>query len=284
MSENTRIYILRLCYDDSDSMTDYYSPRAWFFSWFVAKFEGKLVTESKLRRALKSCPAWIQKLKWEYKKTWWKKPFIQSGSMKDDKDDQGIFSRNGKLTQSHYEKAYFFCLEETIDNSLFKSNNPDARQPIPQTFEELYDFVRNKEQERLNHWAKVKEKQKAIMPKVIRESHAVIDGQGFRVLTDLDKEAMIRAFEKKTEIEEAEKQNRCSECGIRLTKENHAFGNYCLNCASKPIEIKTDKEEEANQKNVSDEALFLALTDEGRRIKKEADQIEKRINKPFYIV
>jgi len=172
-NEMVRVFILRLCYDNSDIMTDYYHPRASFMEWMICDFEGKRVTEAKLRRALNRCPEWIRGYAFKYKKTYYGKPYLES---------EGI-GLTKKRTYGGYERPFFFVVEETAFDV------DEAR--IPESLEELKEVVERREREILERHERNKKKIYEAHIKTIQESQAIIGANGFELLTPEKKQKEI---------------------------------------------------------------------------------------------
>jgi len=169
----TRKFILRLCYDDSDPMTDYYHPRATFMEWLICDYEGRRTTESKLRRALSRCPEWIRKLTFKYKKTYYDKPYLESEPI-------GLTKTR---TYGGYERPFFFIVEDT---PLFSDEGE-----IPKSIEELKGIVERREREQELKEIQMRERIAKAHADIIKNATAIIDAKGFRILTEQEKNEII---------------------------------------------------------------------------------------------
>jgi len=62
------IITLEAVYDNSDIMTDYFDSDHGIEEWYVCDLQGKVVTESKLRRAVRLLPEWLQNFNWAFRR------------------------------------------------------------------------------------------------------------------------------------------------------------------------------------------------------------------------
>ena len=68
LSEKKRIITIEAVYDNSDLITDYFDNNARLREWYVEDFNGKIVTESKLRKSISKLPKWLQDQTWTFQK------------------------------------------------------------------------------------------------------------------------------------------------------------------------------------------------------------------------
>ncbi len=182
-TDDKRIVTLELVYDDSDGMTDYYHPDRTYETWVVCKYQGKRITEPRLRDAIKHLPAWIQALNWTWQKG---EPYSMSHHPRGQlRVDGGIDS---ELTVKAYggRSGMGFLLGTDWLNGLFKANYPNwgSNKP-PASLDELKATVKEKETIR-NKPPTIQEQEKRLEGHIreIQSSHAVIGAQGFQVMTE----------------------------------------------------------------------------------------------------
>jgi len=210
--EYQRVIVLRAVYDDSDSMTDYYHPDHSLEEWYVCDLQGKRVTEPKLRKALVKLPGWLQAFKWYYRRG-------EDYSMSDHPYGQ---LRADEETGFAYENSWGetrlvrFILTATslkiyeMNNSLDKTM-PESREE----FQKLLDSKTIERQERMVEQVKALHE---VQPKIIEESHAVIDGRGFRVLTIEEKASRIEEFLEENARTVREEEAKLKELRERLER------------------------------------------------------------------
>ena len=188
------IIVLKAVFDDSDMMTDYFNSDRPFGEWYVCDLEGKRVTQGKLRKALKRLPEWLKAFKWTFRKG-------EKYSMSDHyygqlRADEGTgLEIKGEFTYSHYDKPVRFILTATYLETF--QMNDSVENPIPETFEEMKRLIEEKQRKWREQRQRAKEHLKKVMPKIIQDSHAIIDGKGFRVLTQEEKDQMIAKYKEK---------------------------------------------------------------------------------------
>jgi len=180
----TKVIVLEAVYNNSESMVDYFDRYAGLKEWFVCELEGKMVTEAKLRRALRQLPEWLQNLKWDFEKG-------EKYSMSEHYYGQLVSSSTDIPVKKIYggESNLFFLLRVTYVRT-FEMNN-SKEEGLPQSLEEVRSFVVEKQRRRELKEIETREKMAEINAKITQESHAVIDERGFHVLTERDKKEAI---------------------------------------------------------------------------------------------
>ncbi len=210
MVEYQRVIVLRAVYDDSDLMTDYYHPDHSLEEWYVCDLKGKRVTESKLKKGLVKLPGWLQAFKWCYRRG-------EDYSMSDHpygqlRADEGTSFAYGNSWGD--TRLVRFILTAT-SLGIYEMNSSKDK-PIPKSreeFQKLLDYESIERQE--SRVRQVKALQK-IQPKIIEESHAIIDGQGFRVLTAEEKASRIEEFLEESARTVREEEGKLKELRAKL--------------------------------------------------------------------
>jgi hypothetical protein len=183
--------VLRAVFDDSDPMADYYHPDRAIFEWYVCDLEGKMVTEAKLRRALKKLPEWLQGLNWKYQKP--AKYSMSNHYFGQLRADEGVgLTVKGEHTYSHCDKPLRFILT-ACSKGIFTINN-SLNQQIPQSKELLSQMLEAKQQVWSLRNKQTKEAMEQTVPKIIQESIAIIDEKGFHYLTQEEKCEQTQRF------------------------------------------------------------------------------------------
>lgn len=205
MTDYKRIIYLEAVFDDSDIMTDYFNRDRPMFEWYICDLEGKRVTEGKLRRALKHLPEWLRAYEWKFRKG-------EVYSMSDHcygqlRVDQGVgLTVRGEHTYGHTDSPLRFIITVT-SVSCFEMNH-SLEDQIPETKQVLSEMLEAKQEE----WTLRRKEQKEAIKKAhietIKTSHAVIDGKGFRVLTEEEKKKQIENYLKQARIKEEQKKER----------------------------------------------------------------------------
>jgi len=62
------IIVLEIVYDNSDIRSDYFDSDHPIQRWYVCDVQGKVVCESKLRRAVMKLPDWLRNFNWTYRR------------------------------------------------------------------------------------------------------------------------------------------------------------------------------------------------------------------------
>jgi hypothetical protein len=144
------MFVLEAVYDNSDMMTDYFSPDAPIGEWFVHPLQGKVVNEAKLRRVLGALPEWLQSYNWTYRKG---EKYSMSnhpyGELRVDSTDLRFPCSAGGTS------SVSFILGVTWQDN-FKMNH-SLTDPIPESFEAMKAFIDSKIREREERAQKFKE-------------------------------------------------------------------------------------------------------------------------------
>ena len=187
--EYEKCIVLEAVYNDSEPQTDYFHRDARLKEWFIAKLEGKKVTEAKLRKALKTLPKWLQEYDWRWEKG-------EKYSMSDHYYGQLRMDRNtGVYVKKTYGgKAHVRFLLKVSYISKDEMENPE--QP-PQSLEEVRRFIEERERKQELKALEMREKAEEAQAEVFKEAVAIIDGNGFHVLTEEDKKEMIQKWKRK---------------------------------------------------------------------------------------
>jgi len=197
------IIVLEAVFDDSDIMTDYFHRDRGFQEWYICDLEGKMVTEAKLRKAWKQLPAWLKAFKWSFRKG-------EKYSMSDHyygqlRADEGTgLEIKGEFTYSHDDKPVRFILTAT-HLETFKMNH-SVEDPTPQTIQEMRQIIEGKQRKWREQREQTREHMKKAYPRIIQDSYAIINGEGFRVLTQENKDELVADFKAKMEREDRERK------------------------------------------------------------------------------
>jgi len=183
MAEYEKCIVLEAVYNDSEPQVDYFHRDAHLKEWFVTRLEGKRVTEAKLRRALKLLPKWLQEYSWEWEKG-------EKYSMSDHYYGQLRMDRNTGIyvKKTYGGKAHVRFLLRVTSLSKKDLENPE---PLPQSLEEIRRFVEERERRQELKAIEMREKIAEAQAKVIKEAVAIIDGRGFHILTEKEKNEEI---------------------------------------------------------------------------------------------
>ena len=194
ISNLQRNLVLRAVYNNSDSMTDYYHPDAWFECWYIADMPGKRVSERKLRNAAAILPSWIRDLGFEYERDYGRYR-LRSGFIPDAAMD--IYGGGQRGIQ--------FLVEDSYDSSLDRANG--FYKPIPESHEAFMELVEARALKRKadrmeadSHTAKSRRTVSQI--KTIMSATAIFDGNGFEVQTP---ETRVRRILELEEVRQAVK-------------------------------------------------------------------------------
>jgi len=173
------IVVLEARYDNSDIQTDYFGYRT-LFERYICDLEGKKVTEKKLRKALRLLSAYYQRLSWKYIKP---EKYTLSphyyGSLE-------AISNLEIINDWGYNARIYFVITATYFQ-------PDPL-PIPKDEAEIKRLIEQHYKEERERAKRTKEAMKKIYPKIIRDATAIIDAKGFRILTEKEKEELIRKY------------------------------------------------------------------------------------------
>jgi hypothetical protein len=176
-----RLFVLKLVYDDSDAMSDYYSPDATLFRWPIMEVPGKKVTEKKLWDALGRLPRWIRELGFELERDSYRRLRLrQRGCL-------GISYPFGYAGTGFEPRPLQFLIEDT---GLRFGDDEGA---IPQSFEELRRRVEAEVEERRRRMETGRIAAIEAQIRVMESAHAIIGPNGFEILTP---EARRREIEK----------------------------------------------------------------------------------------
>lgn len=201
MSEYKKYFVLRVLYNNSDMMTDYYEPRRTLKEWILWPMPGKIVTENKLRRLLKDLPPWLRALKWEYIKA-------ARGSM--------CYPVYGSLdsgglgltvpTYNYGTSGVWMTLTVTT------GRDPELSTDIPANLEAIRKIVdeRNrKEREDREYYSSPEYKSIQARREVqsILNSHAVIGAKGLEVLTPGKKIEKLREIDDLRQVLKVDKKD-----------------------------------------------------------------------------
>lgn len=159
-----KIIVLEAVYDNSDIMTDYFDRDHGYLEHFVAPLEGKVVTEAKLRQALRKLPQWLQGYEWKFRKG-------EKYSMSDHPHGQ-LRADNGvgitvKNQEGRQDCGLGFILGISYE-SVFTMNH-SMTTPIPATREEFLTQVAGKE--------KIQEEKRQAMRKKFEEAQTKIQSK-----------------------------------------------------------------------------------------------------------
>jgi hypothetical protein len=175
-----RLFVLKLVYDDSDAMSDYYSPDATLFRWPIMEVPGKKVTEKKLLDALGRLPRWIQELGFELERDSYRRLRLrQRGCL-------GISYPFGYAGTGFEPRPLQFLIEDT-------GLRLEGDGAVPQSFEELRRRVEAEVEERRRRMEAGRIAAIEAQIRVMESAHAIIGPNGFEVLTP---EARRREIEK----------------------------------------------------------------------------------------
>jgi len=190
---------LRAVYDDSDGMTDYFAPNMSLEEWYVCDLKGR-VTEGKLRKALNLLPAWLQTFVWTFRKG--EKYSFSDHPYGQLMVNQGVdITLDGKYMYGKMDRSLRFILTAST-KSIFTMND-SLDNPIPDSREALIQVVDAWKQRRDETRRIASENMRKNTPKMIQESHAIIDGKGFRELTQEDKDELIEKAKQEWRIDDA---------------------------------------------------------------------------------
>lgn len=187
MSNNdSKAIVLKIAYDDSDIMTDYFNRDRPFETYYLADLQGKVVTEAKLRACLKLLPEWIRNHEWGYQKG-------EKYSMSDHyygqlRVDKGIGATIH--SSSHYDVG--MCLIITVEYlSTFEMNNRKDHRP-PESLEELKARIKAKQEAAEKRRQELKPKILEASIKMIENVSHVMDETGFHAMSPQEKEEKIQ--------------------------------------------------------------------------------------------
>ncbi len=138
------IVVLEAVYDNSDIMTDYFARDTPYTSWYVCEYQGKAVTEAKMRAALRRLPEWLRRYDWKWQTG-------ENYSMSDHPRGQlradgqtGILVYAGS---SNSGRELSFLLSTANESIFLMNNRKDAL--VPATLDEFKTLIVRKEEERL---------------------------------------------------------------------------------------------------------------------------------------
>ena len=175
MTDYQKTVVLRAVYNDSDIMTDYFHPDAWFECWFIADMPGKRVSEKKLRTGAAALPSWIRDLGFEYERDYGRYR-LRSGFIPDAAMD--VYGGGQRGVQ--------FLVEISYSSSLNRANG--YYKPIPETHGAFMELVEaralKREADRLEAQSHTAKSRRAVQQvKSILSATAIFDGNGFEVQT-----------------------------------------------------------------------------------------------------
>lgn len=180
MSDYRDIMVLHAVYDASDMMSDYWHPNMPLFSFYVGEMPGKRRTISKLRKALKRLPDWIQRLDWNDDKTYYDLRFLKSDRV-GDRVIKTSGGGSGLTFTLEYEMVYG-------DNAYVNGHDRNMGfNMIPSSLSAFNKMVDNiiAERQRVRDEAKAAAKVRRRIPQ--GASH-VLDQYGFRPITQEERE------------------------------------------------------------------------------------------------
>lgn len=214
--ENSRMIVLKIAYDDSDLMTDYFSRDRPFEEYMLTPLDGKVITEAKLRQALKFLPEWIRNNDWKFQKG-------EKYSMSDHpygqlRVDTGI-GATIKSQSSGCEVGMCFIVTATYLSTFEMNHSVDKK--IPESLDILKAQIKAKQEAEEKRREEMKPKIVEAEIKTIESSHAVIDGQGFRVLTPQLKKEL-----KQKVINDFLAENNLTPEGREVLQEAEAVARY----------------------------------------------------------
>jgi len=124
-------------FDDTDIIIDYFAPDRPIERWFVCMLEGKVVTEGKLRSAVKLLPQWLQMYGWTYRPG-------EKYSMSDHPYGQLRAKEVGVTWPEHLNsgnvRSKMDILMNTCRLSTFEMND-SIENPIPATYADFKTFI-----------------------------------------------------------------------------------------------------------------------------------------------
>jgi len=132
------IITLEAVYDNSDIMTDYFDSDHGIEEWYVCDLQGKVVTEGKLRRAVRLLPEWLQNFNWAFRKG---EKYSMSdhpyGQLRVDSGTELRFPCSGGMRERSSPVRFILT---ACTRSIFEMNDR-VDVPIPPTFEAMRAFV-----------------------------------------------------------------------------------------------------------------------------------------------
>jgi len=144
------IITLEAVYDNSDLRSDYFDRDHGIEEWYVCDLPGKVVTESKLRRAVRLLPEWLQTFNWAFQKG-------EKYSMSDHPYGQlrADYECGLRFPTTDGGSSFVRFIITACTRSIFEMNDR-VDVPIPPTFEAMKAFVESKIREREERMEKYK--------------------------------------------------------------------------------------------------------------------------------
>jgi len=149
------IITLEAVYDNSDIMTDYFDRDYPIQRWYVCDVQGKVITESKLRRALRLLPEWLQKFNWTFLRG--EKYSISDhpyGQLRVDHGTDLRFPCSGGMGGGMSTVGFILT---ACTRRIFEMNDR-VDNPIPPTYEAMKAFIDSKIKEREQKYREARER------------------------------------------------------------------------------------------------------------------------------